>query len=70
MLTSRSGLVVDEVVYDDGVLWPDQAGHSLNLDPYGHDVYRNDFGGRWCAASVPLGLSDFGTPGTPNSPCP
>jgi len=72
LLTARNGQLVDSVVYDDGLLWPDLAGVAINLDPAAHDALLNDDPTRWCAAQTPIGSTnpDLGTPGAPNDVCP
>lgn len=68
----RNGTVVDRVAYDDGVLWPDQGGQSISLDPLWMDTLSNDDGGNWCHSVTPIGgaNADTGTPGAPNDVCP
>jgi Lamin Tail Domain len=71
VLRRRNGLIADRVAYDDGVLWPDQAGQSISLDPSVLDAQANDDGANWCSStSVIPGSTDTGTPGAPNDPCP
>ena len=68
ILLSGSTLV-DQVWYDDGVDFPDEAGKSLNLDPDGFDHLSNDEGSFWCDATEAFGDGDLGTPGKINSGC-
>lgn len=70
VLRDRAGRLVDEVVYDDGVQWPDEAGRSVSLSPTAHGAGMNNDGGLWCPASSAYGLGDDGTPGAANDPCP
>lgn len=67
-----AGLLVDAVAYDDGVLWPDAAGKSLNLQRALVDTTSNDDGANWCSALSPLSATstDFGTPRLANNTCP
>ena len=72
VLRRRNGLTADRVAYDDGVLWPDQSGQSIGLDPLLLDASANDDGGSWCHATSTFagGNPDTGTPGAANDPCP
>jgi hypothetical protein len=72
LLTSRSGFLVDEVHYDDGVFWPDVPGKTLSLDPSAHDVFSNDDPANWCVGQTMMaaGNTDMGTPGQANDVCP
>ena len=66
------GVVVDEVVYDDGDGWPDEAAHAMSLSPDSLDAESNDDPANWCdaTADVPYGDgANFGTPGLPNTEC-
>jgi hypothetical protein len=74
LLTAR-GSVIDEIEYDGGRLWPDPVGASMQLDGVApglelRHLDRNHDGARWCAARLPYGAGDLGTPGAPNPPCP
>ncbi|MCB9916319.1 MAG: lamin tail domain-containing protein [Planctomycetes bacterium] len=70
-LHDRFGNLMDAVVYDDGVLWPDTPGMSISLDPTVLDTTLNDDPAHWChASSVTGGGADTGTPGAPNDVCP
>ncbi len=70
VLIDPAGVVIDEIAYDDGVLWPDDAGRSISLRPECKDAACNDDGGQWCSSQTPIGAGpDTGTPGAPNDPC-
>lgn len=71
VLSKPNGTVVDEIVYDDGVTWPDDAGRSVSLDPTRLDAVQNDDGASWCHGTTPISGSnpDTGTPGSANDPC-
>lgn len=71
-LRKPNGIVVDRVDYDDGIVWPDQAGHSIALTGALHDAFSNDDGTQWCASANAWTPSntDTGTPGMPNDVCP
>ncbi|MEO6708384.1 MAG: lamin tail domain-containing protein [Planctomycetota bacterium] len=75
LLTSRSNFLVDEVDYDDGILWPDVAGKSLTLHPFSVGAGLNDDPANWCPAKTMIGgmgggNSDMGTPDAVNDTCP
>ncbi len=72
VLSMPDGTVVDRVVYDDGVLWPDTPGQSIALDPASYDVAANDDAANWCHSQAvwPGGTSDTGSPGETNAGCP
>lgn len=67
-----AGLLVDAVAYDDGVLWPDGAGKSMNLQRALVDTTLNDDGANWCDALNPMSATstDSGTPRLANNTCP
>jgi len=65
------GNLLDAVVYDDGVSWPDTPGMSISLSHPIFDPIANDDPALWChATSVLGGGPDTGTPGTWNDVCP
>ncbi len=71
LLYGTSGVLVDAVVYDDGVRWPDTSGMSISLTAPVLDTVSNDNPGLWCHSSTVIqGGSDTGTPGQPNDVCP
>jgi hypothetical protein len=72
ILTSRSGFLVDEVDYDDGIFWPDVAGKTLSLHPFSVDAASNDDPANWCVGQTMMagGNTDMGTPNLLNDVCP
>lgn len=69
-LIRPNGTLADGVAYDDGLLWPDEPGRSLSLDPGGFDRAANDLGASWCSAETPIGGGpDSGSPGWINPDC-
>ena len=72
VLEAPGGLEVDRVMYDDGFIWPDSAGHSISLSGSFLDALANDDGNHWCHGSLPLGAAnpDTGTPNAANEICP
>lgn len=72
VLQKPNGLVVDRVAYDDGVAWPDLAGHSISLNRSLRDAFSNDDGAQWCPSSTlwNAASTDTGTPGFENDVCP
>jgi hypothetical protein len=72
VLLSADLTEIDRVEYDNGLLWPDTPGLSLNLRPDSLDYLLNDSGNYWCGASSPIGGvgPDAGTPDATNDTCP
>lgn len=71
VLRKPDGTLVDRVDYDDGVLYPDTPGRSIQLHANYTSVYYNDDPGEWCHSQSPWNSynTDTGTPGAPNSAC-
>ncbi|MFT7678412.1 MAG: hypothetical protein ACI8QC_002402 [Planctomycetota bacterium] len=69
VLSLPGGYVVDQVNYDDGVLWPDVGGASLQLSTERLASTWNDLGENWCSSSTPFGVGDLGTPAARNEYC-
>lgn len=70
LLIRPDGAVADQVIYDDGVNWPDEAGRAIALDPTLTDAAANDDGANWCSASSITGAGpDTGTPAATNDTC-
>ncbi|MCF8378689.1 MAG: lamin tail domain-containing protein [Bacteroidales bacterium] len=63
-----SGTVIDKVIWDDGVTFPDPNGASMSLKPDFMNFADNDNGVNWEAATSPYGNGDLGTPGFSNVP--
>lgn len=63
-------VIIDSVLYDPLLDFPNLQGASLSLDPDEHDVLANNEGENWCEGSTAYGAGDFGTPGQPNPQCP
>lgn len=70
-LSEPGGKLIDELLYDDGVLWPDTSGRSISLRPDMLDARDNDYGANWCHGSTPISGSNpnTGTPGKRNDSC-
>jgi hypothetical protein len=63
ILAHPSGVILDEVHYDNGDTFPDESGKSMMLlDP----TLDNSLGDRWMSADVVFGAGDYGTPGSEN----
>ena len=59
ILAHPSGVILDEVYYDNGDTFPDESGKSMMLmDPN----LDNSLGDRWMVADVVYGAGDYGTP--------
>ena len=71
-LLDAQGLLVDAVLYDDGIFWPDTPGKSLSLDRALVDVVSNDDGANWCVGITTISASnaDCATPRRANTVCP
>ena len=71
VLSQPDGTVIDQIAYDDGVLWPDEPGRSISLDPDAYDAGANDDGSQWCASRKRLswGNTNTGTPKNRNEDC-
>lgn len=62
--------LIDQIIWDDGLTFPDPAGASIQLDAGSLDATSNDSGEAWCASEDTYGeLGDMGTPGTTNALC-
>ena len=62
-----SGLVIDEVIWDDGATFPDPTGASMSLMMDYLNSIDNDDGTNWETVTHTYGDGDFGTPGNPNN---
>ena len=64
ILEHPSGVILDEVHYDNGETFPDEGGKSMMLtDPN----FDNSIGENWISSTSIFGSGDFGTPGEPNT---
>jgi hypothetical protein len=65
ILIHPSGMIIDEVYYDNGNTFPNENGKSMMLiDP----SLENYLGENWTSAITEFGSGDFGTPGETNFP--
>ena len=64
IITHPTGVVIDEVAYDNGATFPDEAGSSMMLNDASLD---NSFGSNWAISSSIMPGGDNGTPGNGNS---
>jgi hypothetical protein len=69
LVLEAGGVVVDEIVWDGGPVWPSTGGRAMSLTPTATSAVANDAGGAWCAASTVYGAGDRGTPGAANPAC-
>ena len=61
--------LLDSVIYDDGVTFPDPNGATMSLDIAMYDTVLNDDGANWCFGVPVFGDGDTGTPGADNESC-
>lgn len=61
-------VLVDQVAWSTGS-WPLRPGRALVLDPAHADADANDDPAHWCAATLPFGSGDRGSPGLPEASC-
>jgi exonuclease III len=64
ILEHPSGVILDEVHYDNGETFPDEEGKSMMLTNFNFD---NSIGENWIFSTSIFGSGDFGTPGEPNT---
>ncbi|MCB0741652.1 MAG: lamin tail domain-containing protein, partial [Chitinophagaceae bacterium] len=50
-----AGIIIDEVDYDGGPVFPDPNGKSMTLNPTKFNSVDNDNGANWCEATTPYG---------------
>ena len=72
ILMRPNGLMVDRVAWDDGILWPDLPGRSIQVRNEARFAVLNDDASLWCHGTTPLSAvnPDTGTPGADNDACP
>ena len=63
ILGHPSGVILDEVYYDNGTTFPDENGKSMMLLD---STLDNSLGENWIAADIVFGAGDYGTPGSIN----
>jgi hypothetical protein len=69
VVVGYDGLVIDQVYYDGGVVFPDGSGRAMSLDPSAFDAVDNDDGAQWCFVSEYYDANNRGTPGALNPLC-
>ena len=71
LILSNADGVIDEIIWDNSVTFPDPNGATMSLDPAFMNATDNDTGANWCEATTTFGDGfDMGTPGTANPTCP
>ena len=65
ILMHPSGIIIDEVYYDNGITFPDESGKSMMLI---NSTFDNSMGENWSISSNQFGSGDFGTPQEENFP--
>ena len=66
VLLKNGSTIIDSVIYNSGLNFPNPVGASIELDPVYRNAFDNDNGEYWYAAHAVFGLGDFGTPGSAN----
>ncbi|KQC32622.1 hypothetical protein AAU57_04240 [Nonlabens sp. YIK11] len=66
VIISCGATVIDQVIWDNGVTFPDPTGASMELMSNAFTAELNDDGTNWVTATTPYGDGDLGTPGAPN----
>jgi len=69
VLETADAVVIDRVVYNIALGWPNVSGVSLALSPSFTDANVNDSPANWCGALTEMADGDKGTPGLPNDEC-
>ncbi len=64
IISHPSGIVLDEVAYDNGTTFPDVGGISMALNSPLND---NSLGENWIVSTHQLSSGDYGTPGASNT---
>lgn len=68
IVSDNFGLIIDQVNYDGGPVFPDPNGASMELIPGLTDPHlANDSGENWQVGTASFGFGDLGTPGEVNS---
>lgn len=63
-------VVVDQIAWDGGPIWPDPDGASMILSgDLAPGVEDNNVGTNWCVSVTDIGMGDLGTPGDVNDTC-
>ena len=65
IISHPSGIILDEVKYDNGETFPDQEGYSMML--LSADL-ENNTGLNWSISNTTFGNGDYGSPGLTNFP--
>lgn len=63
ILKDRDGIIVDSIGWDNGELWPKNAGKSMSLINLNED---NSYSSAWCVSTTNYNTEDLGSPGEPN----
>ena len=64
IISHPSGIIIDQISYDNGISFPDESGMSMALNSPLND---NSLGENWIISSNQLPSGDYGTPGAPNT---
>ena len=64
IISHPSGIILDQVSYDNGISFPDESGMSMSLNLPLND---NSLGENWLISTNQLPSGDYGTPGLANT---
>ena len=63
IISHPSGIIIDQISYDNGISFPDESGMSMALNS---PINDNSLGENWDVSTHQLSSGDYGTPGAPN----
>jgi hypothetical protein len=64
IISHPSGIIIDQISYDNGISFPDESGKSMALNSPLND---NSLGENWISSTNQLQSGDYGTAGAPNT---
>jgi len=64
IISHPSGVIIDQISYDNGISFPDEIGKAMSLNSPFND---NSLGENWITSTNQLPSGDYGTPGVSNT---
>jgi exonuclease III len=64
IISHPTGIIIDQISYDNGISFPDESGKSMGLNSPLND---NSLGENWIVSINQLSAGDYGTPGASNN---